>query len=382
MTRSGPVSGVRVLDLTRLLPGAVTTLFLADLGADVLKVEGPGEGDYMRWVEPMVGEYGAMFAANNRNKRSMTLNLKTERGQEILHRLAADSDVVVESFRPGVADRLGAGYRELSADNPGLVYCSLSGYGQTGPYARRPGHDLNYLAAAGIAALTGAADEPPAVVGPQIADVWGGGVTAAVAILVALLHRHRTGQGRYLDVSMMDGTLFGLVNHLPAWLGGGQAYRRGEQGLNGGHANYGVYRAKDGYVTVADYELKFWTRTCELLGRPDLAATHATPAAKAELDAVFATRTRAEWEDLFAGEDCCFMPVLTPEEVAESAHVAERGLLVDVPHGKGTQRQLATPVTHLGDGDHTAAPGLGEHTDAVLTQLGLDPAALREAGVV
>jgi alpha-methylacyl-CoA racemase len=379
MTRTGACDGVRVLDLTRLLPGAVCTLFLADLGADVLKVEDTGDGDYMRWVPPMTGEYGAMFSATNRNKRAMTLNLKTEQGQEILHRLAAETDVFVEGFRPGVAARLGAGYDQLSAANPRLVYCSLSGYGQTGPYARRPGHDLNYLAAAGVTALSGAADEPPGLVGAQVADVWGGGMTAAVAVLAAVLERTRTGLGRYLDVSMLDGSVLGLVNHLPAWLAGATAYQRGALPLNGGHANYGVYRAKDGYVTIADYELKFWRRTCELLGRPDLIDLHATPAAADALTEVLATRTRAEWEDLFAGEDCCFMPVLTPEEAAESTHFAERGLVIDLPHG---ERQLATPVTHLGAGDHTRAPGLGEHTDEVLRTLGLDPAALREAGVV
>jgi alpha-methylacyl-CoA racemase len=262
------------------------------------------------------------------------------------------------------------------------VYCSISGYGQTGPYAHRPGHDLNYLAAAGVTALTGAADEPPTLVGPQLADVWGGGVTAVVAVLVALLERSATGRGRYLDVSMTDGSALGLVNHLPAWLAGGVGYARGALPLNGGYANYGVYRAKDGYVTLADYEEKFWRRTCELLDRPDLVPLHGTPQAAAALDEVFATRTRAEWEDLFAGEDSCFMPVRTPEEAADSALFADRGLIVEVPADGGTERQLATPVTGLGTGAHRPAPGLGAHTDEVLTDLGLDPAALRAAGVV
>ncbi|TDB95468.1 CoA transferase [Actinomadura sp. 7K534] len=378
MTRTGACSGLRVLDLTQLLPGAVATLFLADLGADVLKVERPGEGDYMRWVPPVTGGMGAMFAAANRNKRSMTLNLKTVAGREVLHRLAADADVVIEGFRPGVVDRLGAGFDELSALNPRLVYCSLSGYGQTGPYARRPGHDLNYLAAAGVTALTGAAGADPALVGPQLADVWGGGMTAAAAVLVALLERAGTGRGRYLDVSMLDGSTLGLVNHLPYWLGAGVAYERGALPLNGGHANYGIYRAKDGYVTIADYEEKFWRRTCAVLGHPELAGAHQTKEAEDTLRAVFATKTRAEWEELLGPEDSCFMPVLTPEEAAESEHFADRGLIVEVGGG----RQLATPVTRFGDGAHTPAPALGAHTDAVLTGLGLDPGELRAEGAV
>ncbi|TDC58558.1 CoA transferase [Actinomadura sp. KC345] len=378
MTRTGACAGLRVLDLTQLLPGAVTTLILADLGADVLKVERPGEGDYMRWVPPVAGEMGAMFAAANRNKRSMTLDLKTPAGQDVLRRLAADADVLIEGFRPGVADRLGAGFNELSALNPRLVYCSLSGYGQTGPYARRPGHDLNYLAAAGITALTGAAGEAPALVGPQIADVWGGGITAAVAVLVGLLERGSTGRGRFLDVSMLDGSTLGLVNHLSAWLGAGVAYEPGGLPLNGGHANYGIYRAKDGYVTIADYEEKFWRRTCAVIGRPGLVDSHQTREAEETLREVFATKTRAEWEELLGAEDSCFMPVLTPEEAADSDHFAARGLTIQV----GAGRQLATPVTRFGDGAHTPAPALGAHTDEVLTGLGLDPAVLRAEGAV
>ena len=378
MTRTGACAGLRVIDLTQLLPGAVTTLFLADLGADVIKVERPGAGDPMRAVPPMAGEMSAMFAAVNRNKRSVTLDLKTAAGKDVLHRLVADADVFIEGFRPGVAARLGAGYDELSALNPRLVYCSLSGYGQTGPYAHRPGHDLNYLAAAGVTAMTGPPGEGPTLLGPQIADVWGGGMTAAVAVLIALLERVSTGRGRYLDVAMLDGSTLGLINHLSAWFGAGVAYERGAQPLNGGQANYGIYPAKDGYVTVADFEEKFWRRTCAAIGRPDLADAHGTAEAADALREVFATRTRAEWEEALSGEDSCFMPVLTPEEAAESAHFAARDLVVDVDG----ERQLATPVTHLGAGGHEPAPALGAHTDEVLAELGFDPAALRTEGVV
>ncbi|WP_028653525.1 CaiB/BaiF CoA transferase family protein [Nocardioides halotolerans] len=383
MTRSGPLSGVRVLDLSRLLPGGACTLVLADLGADVVKVEEPGHGDYMRWIPPYSDEFGAMFSGSNRNKRSVTLDLKHPDGPDVLRRLAAGVDVVVESFRPGVADRIGAGYDELSRDNPKLVYCSVSGYGQTGPYVRRPGHDLNYLAASGLLSMT-APGGAPAALGPQVADVWGGGVTAAVAVLAALVGRVGTGCGRYLDVSMLDGSTFGLANHAPEWLVGRTAFEPGRQLLSGGVGSYGVYAARDGHVTVGDYEEKFWARTCELLGRPDLVEHHVDRDEGADwlreqLAGEFAKRTRAEWEELFAGEDTCFMPVLTVEEALDSEHFAERELVVEVPmDGDRTERQLSTPWTHLGAGDHRRAPRIGEHTTEVLAEIGLSPDEVSE----
>jgi alpha-methylacyl-CoA racemase len=382
MTRTGPLDGVRVLDVSRLLPGGACTLVLADLGADVIKVEEPGRGDYMRWIPPYPDEYGAMFSAANRNKRSLTLDLKQDDGRAVLQRLAAGCDVLVEGFRPGVAARLGAGYDELSADNPGLVYCSISGYGQSGPYTRRPGHDLNYLAASGLLSMT-APGGTPAAPGPQVADVWGGGVSAALAVLAALVGRAATGRGRYLDVSMLDGTTFGLANHAPDWLVGGEEFQPGGHQLSGAVASYAVYAVQDGHVTVADYEDKFWRRTCELLGRPDLVEHHNDQGDDArwlreQLAAEFSRRTRAEWEELFAAEDTCFMPVLTVREALESSHVAQRGMVVEVPRGSGAERQLATPWTHLGDGDHRRAPRLGEHTNEVLTDLGLGDAEVAD----
>ncbi len=393
MSRSGPLTGVKVLDLTRLLPGALCSVVFADLGADVLKVEEPGAGDYMRWIAPYSGapaDYGAMFSASNRNKRSMTLDLKDARGQDVLHRLVRDADVLLEGFRPGVADRLGAGYDELSAINPRLVYCSVSGYGQDGPYASRPGHDLNYLAASGILHLTCDDNGAPVLSGPQIADVWGGGLTGALAVVLALFERTTTERGRRLDISMLDGSTAGLVNHLPEWLVGGQPYRPGEMPMTGRHPFYGVYPASDGFVTIADYEEKFWRNTCEIIGRPDLADDHQASGARAtevraELAAVFATRSRKEWAEEFAGKDSCFMPVLSPEEAAESEHFQVRELLVDVALGEGRERQLATPLTRFGDGSHSPAPSMGADTDDVLSEIGFtadDIAALRTNAVI
>jgi crotonobetainyl-CoA:carnitine CoA-transferase CaiB-like acyl-CoA transferase len=220
-----------------------------------------------------------------------------------------------------------------------------------------------------------APDGTPTAPGPQITDVWGGGVSAALAVLAALVGRAASGRGRYLDVSMLDGTTFGLVNHAPDWLVGGQPYEPGQQLLSGKVASYAVYAARDGHVTIADYEEKFWRRTCELLGRPDLVEHHMADGETArwlgeQLAAEFGNRTRAEWEELFAGEDTCFMPVLTVSEALDSEHFSQRGLVVDIPREGGVERQLATPWTHLGEGDHRRAPRIGEHTAEVLAEAG------------
>ena len=375
MTRSGPLEGVRIVDLSRLLPGAFCTLVLADLGADVLKVEQPGEGDYMRWIDPMVGEYSALFSATCRNKRSITVDLKTPDGPSIVRRLADGADVVVESFRPGVAARLGIAYEQLSADDERLIYCSITGYGQDGPKVADAGHDLNYLAAAGIASMTAGPDRRPVLPALQLADVWGGGLTAAAAVLAALLEQRATGRGRFLDVSMTDGVAGGLVNHAANWLGGGVPFRPSEMLLSGGVPNYGMYEASDGWVSVAPTEPKFWDEVCRLLDRPDLVDAHndageAGDRARAELAALFRTRSRAEWASLLGTGETCFEPVLTMEEALESDLFASRRLVTEVKGAHGVERQMVSPLDRLGSGDHVPAPGLGEHTDDVLRAVG------------
>jgi alpha-methylacyl-CoA racemase len=387
VSRSGPLSGIRVLELSRLLPGAYATLLMGDLGADVIKVEERGRGDYMRWVGPMSDEdTSAIFSASCRNKRSITVDLKTAEGTEIVRDLAATSQVVVEGFRPGVAARLGVGYDDLRAVNPKIVYCSISGYGQNGPMADRPGHDLNYLAAAGVLDTTGDPDGPPAMPGVQIADVWGGGLTAAYAVMAALVG----GESAYLDIGMYDGSAAVLTNHAAAWLAGGLRFDRGNMLLSGGVPNYAVWQASDGWVTLACTEVKFWQRACELLEVPKLAAAFGAQGeqavnAREKLRALFLTRTRSEWDELLGGPETCFAPVLTVEEALEDEHMQARGLVTEVQVNGRAERQMATAVDRMGSGGHVRAPRIGEHTEAILAELGRDGdeiARLREAGAV
>src|SRR3981081_2455256 len=267
-----PLTGIRVLDLTRLLPGAFCTMLLADMGADVIKVEEPDRGDYMRWTPPLVDGQSVLFNAINRNKRSLSLNLKDERGRDLLLRLVERADVLVEGNRPGVMKRLGLGWDVLHARNPRLVMCSITGYGQDGPFAARAGHDLNYMATAGGLGLNGEKGGPPVPLAVQVADIGGGGLQPAVAILGALLGVQRGAEGRWLDVSMTDGVVSWLALVLAA-RGAGGAVMRGDQRLAGRHACYRVYECKDGgFYSVGALEPKFWAALCIAVERPDLVA--------------------------------------------------------------------------------------------------------------
>lgn len=271
----GPLAGLKVLDLTRLLPGDFCTLLLADLGAEVLKVEDTGMGDYLRWAPPYYegaedSAKSALHLALNRNKRSLRLNLKEEAGLEVLLRLVREHDVLVESFRPGVLERLGVGYERLSQQCPGLVYCAITGYGQDGPYRDRPGHDMNYLGLNGLLALTGERDGPPVQSAGQIADIGGGSLMACLGILAALRERDRSGEGQLVDVSMFDGSLAWLALVAARWFADGSAPRRGELELSGGLICYRPYACKDGWVTLGALEPKFWQAFCRGVGREDL----------------------------------------------------------------------------------------------------------------
>src|SRR5258706_13860485 len=263
-----PLTGIRVLDLTRLLPGAFCTMLLADMGADVIKVEEPGTGDYMRWMPLLIEGQSVLFNALNRNKRSLTLNLKSEAGRELLLRLVDGSDVLVEGNRPGVMERLGVGWAVIHARNPALIMCSIPGYGQDGPMAARAGHDINYVATAGVLGLNGSGGAPPSPLGVQVGDVGGGGLQPAVAILGALVGVQRGDEGRWLDVSMTDGAVSWLALAL-AQQGAGEEWGRGDQRLAGRYACYRVYECKDGrFYSVGALELKFWTELCGVLGSP------------------------------------------------------------------------------------------------------------------
>ncbi|MCW3032361.1 MAG: L-carnitine dehydratase/bile acid-inducible protein, partial [Solirubrobacterales bacterium] len=299
-----PLDGVRVLDLSRLLPGGFCSLLLADFGADVLKVEDTGMGDYIRWSPPFYdgahdSARSALFLSLNRNKRSIRLDLKNERGREALLRLVADYDVVLESFRPGVLDRLGVGYQRMREVNPGIVYCAISGYGQDGPKRDASGHDMNYLGLIGLLGLTGERGGEPVQAAGQIADLGGGALMAAFGILAALRERDRSGEGQLVDVSMADGALSWLAMVAARALAEDRAPRRGDLELAGSLVCYRPYACADGWVTLGALEPKFWQAWCRGVGREDLVERQfERPGSEAhrEVEAIFARRTRDEWQ--------------------------------------------------------------------------------------
>jgi crotonobetainyl-CoA:carnitine CoA-transferase CaiB-like acyl-CoA transferase len=374
------LEGVRVLDLTRLLPGAYCSLLLADMGADVVKVEEPGSGDYMRWYPPLVGGQSALFNALNRNKRSITLNLKSEAGREIFLELAGRADVVVEGNRPGVLDRLGLGWPVLHERSPKLVVCAITGYGQTGPWSQRAGHDLNYMAIAGALSLNGRRGEPPHPLAVQVADIGAGGQAAAVAILGALLEVARGAEGRFLDVSMTDGALSWLAMPFSQVQTQGEPVPRGMHRLTGRYACYGVYECRDGrYMSVGALEPKFWRALCEALDRADLveqqyAEGDAQERLRAEVAAVFASGTRDEWAERLAGLEVCSEPVLELDEVAGHPQIQARGLIVEQPTGM----EIAPAVRFEEPWRRLGPPALGEHTEEILDEIGVDAARLEE----
>jgi crotonobetainyl-CoA:carnitine CoA-transferase CaiB-like acyl-CoA transferase len=368
-----PLTGIRVLDLTRLLPGAYCTMLLADMGADVVKVEEPALGDHMRWTPPLVDGQSALFNALNRNKRSLTLNLKSEAGRDLLLRLVDGADVLVEGNRPGVMPRLGLGWDVLHARNPNLVMCSITGYGQDGPFASRPGHDINYMATSGALGLNGPREGAPVPLAVQVADIGGGGLQPAVAILGALVAVERGGHGRWIDASMTDGAVSWLSMSLAA-LGGGEQVSRGDQRLSGRYACYRVYPCMDGgFYSVGALEPKFWATLCDVLERPDLFDLQFAEGKKGvgvheAMESLFRMRTRSEWEHKLGGLDVCCEPVLDLDEVATHPQVAARGLITNTP--TGVEVRPAVPLRP--DWRRLDAPALGEHTAEILAGIGVD----------
>jgi crotonobetainyl-CoA:carnitine CoA-transferase CaiB-like acyl-CoA transferase len=378
-----PLEGITVLDLSRLLPGGFCSLLLADFGADVVKVEDTAMGDYVRWAPPFYAgaeesARSAPFLALNRGKRSIRIDLKREAGKGVLRRLARDADVVLESFRPGVLDRLGVGYERLREENPGLVYCAITGYGQDGPARERSGHDLNYLSLGGLLGLSGEADGPPVQSAGQIADLGGGALTAAIGILIALRERERSGLGQLVDCSMFDGSLAWLAMAAAAALASGRADRRGENALAGAVVCYRPYRCADGYVTLAALEPKFWSAFCRGVDREDLresAFARTGSDAHRELERIFLAHTREEWREFASEHDCCLEPVLDLDEALASELVRAREMVVELaqPGAEAAVKLLGTPIK-LGrtpaDPTRAPGPGLGEHTEQVLAEAG------------
>jgi crotonobetainyl-CoA:carnitine CoA-transferase CaiB-like acyl-CoA transferase len=411
-----PLQGVRVLDLSRLLPGGFCSLLLADFGAEVLKVEDTGQGDYIRWAPPYYdgaedSAKSAMFLSLNRNKRSIRIDLKSEGGRDVLLRLVREYDVVLESFRPGVLDRLGVGYERMKRENPCIVYCAISGYGQTGPKRDASGHDMNYLGLVGLLGLSGEAGGPPVQSEGQIADLGGGALMAAFGIMAALRERDGaparpaadgrpsraaqpgSGEGQLVDISMADGALSWLAMVAGRYFADGAVPKRGEQMLAGALICYRPYECADGWVTLGALEPKFWQAWCRGAGREDLISKQFEKPgseAHAQVVEIFKSRTRAQWETFATEHDCCLEPLLDLDEALASQLVREREMVVELhqPGVEGAVRQLGIPVKldrTPGDHDRLPGPALGEHTEEVLRAAGYDEqeiARLIEQGAV
>jgi alpha-methylacyl-CoA racemase len=393
MTR--PLDSIRILDLSRLLPGAYASQMLADFGADVIKIEEPGSGDYGRFMPPRgPGGMSLYFTAINRNKRSMTLNLKTEQGRNIFLRLASRADVVLESFRPGVMDRLGLGYARLKEQRSDIVYCAISGYGQNGPYRLRAGHDLNYAGYAGLLHYNRHPNGDPVMPPTQLGDLAGGSYMAAIGIMAALVGRSQTGEGRFIDVSMTEGVMSLLPLAAAAAFGLGKAPAPGHSSLDGGLPCYNIYETQDGkHVTLAALEPKFWHTFCTHIGHLELLPFH-MPAGPGEreaamdmLRAIFKTKTRDEWVAELAEIDACVGPVYTLDEALNDPQMQARGASVSSANDGETVQTLPTfpRISGVENDGGSPPPGLGEHTETLLREAGYSDeeiAGFRTGGII
>ena len=389
---SGPLSSLKVLDFTTLLPGPMGAMIMADWGADVVRVESPTRPDMVRMLPPMDDGVSACHGYLNRSKRSLALDLKKPDAVAAVKRLVRDYDIVVEQFRPGVMDRLGVGYEAPKAENPGLIFCSITGYGQTGPFKQRAGHDLNYLSIAGVTGYNGRQSSGPAPINVQVADVAGGSYHSVMAILAAVIHRQQTGEGQHLDISMTDAAFsMHALTAPPALVGGVEPELEATQ-LNGG-SFYDCYETADGrWLSVAGLEPQFFAQFCQAIGHPEWSAKGLAlnpdiqGPLKQDIAQVIKARTFAEWVAVFGELDACVEPVLRFSEACEHPQILERELLVDVPTASGgTQRQLASPVKFSATPAQYRFTGaaLGAHTDQVLTDAGFSAeeiATLKQSG--
>ncbi len=396
----GALDGIRILEVARVPPAELPGMLLADMGADVLKIETPAGAERARDPD---ADRRAAFAFVNRNKRSMTLNLKTPEGQDIFRRLAATADVLIEGFRPGVMKRLGADYETVRALNPRIVYCSLSGFGQDGPYRDWPAHDLNYLSLAGVLGLIGERGRKPVIPLNLVADYGGASLHGALGIMVALFARERTGRGQHVDISYLDTTvsLLAATPNMRFFFSDGVAPRRGEGFLGGSYPYYAIYETRDGkLLTIGCTEPWLWENFCRAIGRPDLARFARTPdqfvraanpeeeAARREVEAIIRTRDRDDWFEYLTRADVCVGKVYDVEEMVQDPQVLHRGMIVEAHHprfGKVRQFGIALKLSDTPGTVRRAAPVPGEHTDEVLRGLGLggeEIAALRRRGVI
>ena len=392
--RPKPLAGLKVLDLTRLLPGPLCTLHLADMDADVIKIEDTGAGDYSRSLGAVKTEMSPFFHLANRNKKSVALDLRAEEGRAVFLKMAETADIIVESFRPGVVDKLGVGYEAVNAINPRIVYCAISGYGQDGPWKDKAGHDLNYLSVAGIAEQIGGREGGPIQANFQIADLAGGTLSAAMGILAAVVDATRTGQGRFVDVSMTDCSFAHGIIQLASLNTFGDTLPRGRDMLTGGLPCYNIYETADGgHMGVGSLEKKFWDMVCDTLERPDLKEKHTIYGEEAdqvrdEVAAIFKSKTRDEWTAIFKDVDCCVTPILSMKEALEHEQIKARQMVLTVDDPTdGPIKEAAFPIKFSEDGENpaTPAPKQGADTEQVLSESGLsraEIAALRDKKII
>jgi crotonobetainyl-CoA:carnitine CoA-transferase CaiB-like acyl-CoA transferase len=388
-----PLDGIKILDLSRLAPGPFASMLLGDMGADVLLIEAPAEGKMASAIGGGRDERAQAYNSLARNKRSIVLNLRDNEAREIFYKLADTADVVLEGFRPGVVKRLGVDYETLSKRNQRIVYCSLSGFGQTGPYSQFVGHDINYISIGGALGMIGWPDEPPAIPMNIIADFAGGGLHAAYGIMLALFARERSGRGQYVDIAMSDGVMMLLASLTGSVLAGGGSPGRGTTILNGSVPFYGVYQCSDGgWISIGSLEPHFYANLCKAMGREDFIAHQWDGSKREEVSAhfkkQFATKTRDEWYKILTESDICAGPVYSLEEALNDPHNRARGMVVEIEHpklGKVPHLGIGTKLSDTPGSVRTTAPSAGQHTYDVLSSLGYDAAAiesLRERGVV
>lgn len=389
----GSLDDLKILDFSTLLPGPYATLMLADMGAEVLKISSASRPDIVLDYPPFIGDTGvsASQAWLGRNKKTMFLNLKTGEGKAVVKELVKEYDIVLEQFRPGVMEKLGLGYKDLKAVNPKLIYCSLTGYGQTGPLRDAAGHDINYMSRSGIISQAGRRESGPSLMNFQIADIAVGSMNSVIGILAAVNYRKNTGKGQYIDVAMMDGCVpFNSLDGAGFLVSGKEPKREGER-LNGG-CIYDFYETKDGeYLSVGSLEPQFWSRFCTAIGREDLIEGTVYPPnideVKAEIRGILKTKTRDEWVEVFSHYDACVQPVLNLKEaLLEDEQVKEREMVVDVKlplHEDVSVKQLATAVklSECPCEYKFAGYPIGYHTKEVIEQLGMDYAELKAKGV-
>ena len=371
------LDGLHVLDLSRLLPGPLCTMILGDLGADVVKVEQPEIGDYARFAPPLIGDTGSAFLMLNRNKRSITLNLKNAEAKDILHKLATKADVFVESYQPGVAERLGVGYPAIRKVNEHIIYCSISGYGQTGPYRDLVGHDLNYAAYSGAIGATGLKGGPPVIPAIQISDIQSA-IYAAVAITAALYRREKTGEAEFIDVSLMDTAVASMIMPLSFHFAGAST-ERGESFLSGGAPFYNVYETKDRrFISLASLEPKFWVELCNALGVEEyqdqqIASAEVSQQIRADLAEKFREKKRDEWVMILNEREIPCAPVYDVSEVPADPQVRARKMIFEMQtEAFGKLNQLATPIriSHNPLIVRSGPTRLGQHTLEILRGLG------------